>query len=249
MQRNIDFFDNNGIFVIVVQSRKAIAEKISEDKILKENERDIYTFLSSPFLERLPDSIILVQRNDDIFDLWSQVKVFLKSHSQFFVLGLISFWPAIVSPTFGYLRLWQVLGRCSQFFYQKWPGIKFDIKRRSEILSSKASEDRKSSVQRFGVPLPTQGRHYIAYPVGSTHPRYQLPLLSQLPSQNEAPSRFIKMVPTKKTIQKHSQSKIYNAKVIKQIVGGERIRWKLGRGRNPGCESHRRSLGFQVSQR
>ena len=119
MQRNIDFFDNNGIFVIVVQSRKAIAEKISEDKILKENERDIYTFLSSPFLERLPDSIILVQRNDDLFDLWSQVKVFLKNHSQFFVLGLISFWPAIVSPTFGYLRLWQVLGRCSQFFYQK----------------------------------------------------------------------------------------------------------------------------------
>ena len=249
MQRNIDFFDNNGIFVIVVQSRKAIAEKISEDKILKENERDIYTFLSSPFLERLPDSIILVQRNDDLFDLWSQVKVFLKNHSQFFVLGLISFWPAIVSPTFGYLRLWQVLGRCSQFFYQKLPGIKFDIKRRSDLLSSKASEDRKSSVQRFGVPLPTQGSHYIAYPVGSTHPRYQLPLLSQLPSQNEAPSRFIKMVPTKKTIQKHSQSKIYNAKVIKQIVGGERIRWKLGRGRNPGCESHRRSLGFQVSQR
>ena len=78
MQRNIDFFDNNGIFVIVVQSMKATAENISDDKISKENERDIFTFLSSPFLERLPDSIIFVQRNDDLFDLWSQVKVFLK---------------------------------------------------------------------------------------------------------------------------------------------------------------------------
>ena len=73
MQRNINFFDNNGIFVIVVQSRKATAENILDDKISKESERDILTFLSSPFLERLPDSIILVQRNDDLFDLWSQV--------------------------------------------------------------------------------------------------------------------------------------------------------------------------------
>ena len=156
--------------------------------------------------------------------------------------------------TYDYGRFWG--GVHNSFVNQrfkrphKWPGLKFNVKRWSELLSSKASEDRKSSVQRFGLPLPTQGSHYIAYPVGSTRPKVSTTVTISTTVPKRTTIKIYKHGShQKKTIQKHLQCKICNAKIFKHIVGGERIRRKLGRGRNSGCESYRRSLGFQVSQR
>ena len=93
MQKNIDFFDSNSIFVIVLQDIKPVALRDTRPNILQDSTRanivqdtranilqetdpNIIEFVKSPIMERLTNSVFLVLRDDSRVDIWGQVEHF-----------------------------------------------------------------------------------------------------------------------------------------------------------------------------
>ena len=76
MQRNINFFDSNSIFVKPVALR-ATRPNILQDtraNILQDTDPNIIEFVKSPIMERLTNSVFLVLRDASRVDIWGQVK-------------------------------------------------------------------------------------------------------------------------------------------------------------------------------
>ena len=83
MQKNINFFDGNSIFVIVLRDIKSadifpenkpnISQHTSRPNVLKGTDSDIIKFVKSPIMERLTNSVFLVLQNNTRVDIWGQV--------------------------------------------------------------------------------------------------------------------------------------------------------------------------------
>ena len=75
MQRNINFFDSNSIFVSVLRDIKPVAlQTTSRPNILQDTDPNIIEFVKSPIMERLTNSVFLVLRDASRVDIWGQVK-------------------------------------------------------------------------------------------------------------------------------------------------------------------------------
>ena len=82
MQRNINFFDSNSIFVIVLRDIKPVALRATRPNILQDTranilqdtDPNIIEFVKSPIMERLTNSVFLVLRDASRVDIWGQVK-------------------------------------------------------------------------------------------------------------------------------------------------------------------------------
>ena len=82
MQRNINFFDSNSIFVIVLRDIKLVALRATRPNILQDTranilqdtDPNIIDFVKSPIMERLTNSVFLVLRDASRVDIWGQVK-------------------------------------------------------------------------------------------------------------------------------------------------------------------------------
>ena len=74
--RDINYFDNDGIFIIVLHD-------IKRQNGSQEIDENIVEFVKSPIMERLTNSVFLVLRDASRVDIWGQVI--------FFVLVSISF--------------------------------------------------------------------------------------------------------------------------------------------------------------
>ena len=88
MQKNINFFDGNSIFVILLRDRIKSADIFPENKpnisqdtsrpnVLKGTDSDIIKFVKSPIMERLTNSVFLVLQNNTRVDIWGQVTFLL----------------------------------------------------------------------------------------------------------------------------------------------------------------------------
>ena len=86
MQRNINFFDSKGFFVIVLrdikpdifqENHQVILQRGTRSNMLRETDRNIIRFVRSPIMERLPNSVFLVLRHDTLVHIWGQVKITL----------------------------------------------------------------------------------------------------------------------------------------------------------------------------
>ena len=80
MQKNINFFDSKGFFVIFLRDinpdiYQGIFQKGTRSNMLREMDRSIIRFVRSPIMERLPNSVFLVLRNDILVHIWGQVKI------------------------------------------------------------------------------------------------------------------------------------------------------------------------------
>ena len=84
MQKNINFFDSKGFFVVVLrdikpdiyqENHQVIFQRGNRSNMLRETDRNIIRFVRSPIMERLPNSVFLVLRNDTLVHIWGQVKI------------------------------------------------------------------------------------------------------------------------------------------------------------------------------
>ena len=89
MQKNINFFDSKGFFVVVLrdikpdiyqENHQVIFQRGNRSNMFRETNRNIIRFVRSPIMERLPNSVFLVLRNDTLVHIWGQVKITLMIH-------------------------------------------------------------------------------------------------------------------------------------------------------------------------
>ena len=84
MQKNINFFDGNSIFVIILrdqiksadffpENKSNISQDTSRPNVLQATDPNIIKFVKSPIMERLTNSVFLVLRNNTRVDIWGQV--------------------------------------------------------------------------------------------------------------------------------------------------------------------------------
>ena len=75
MEKNINFFDGNGIFVIVLRDIKPV----TMPNVSEETNSSIIDFVESPIMERLTNSLFLVIKDDSRIDIWGQV-IYIHQH-------------------------------------------------------------------------------------------------------------------------------------------------------------------------
>ena len=77
MQKNINFFDSNSIYVILLRDQIKSASDIfledSRPNVLQGTDTNIIKLVKSPIMERLTNTVFLVLRNDARVDIWGQV--------------------------------------------------------------------------------------------------------------------------------------------------------------------------------
>ena len=84
MQKNINFFDGNSIFVILLrdqiksedifpENKPNISRDTSRPNVSQATDPNIIKFVKAPIMERLTNFVFLVLRNNTRVDIWSQV--------------------------------------------------------------------------------------------------------------------------------------------------------------------------------